>query len=243
MVNTRLYLPKDWCNNPTRCQEAGIPKDKRKFKTKLELAADIIDHQVSQGLSFNFVTADGYYGNDASFARLIDNRGFVYMLDIHANQAIYLERPDLLLPERKSTKGRCPQRLKATTKSTTVSRRLQSLNDKSWQLLTVKNTTKGLLKGEYHFAKVFIWDKSINAIESRLLVIRNTKSNKDAIDIKYSFTNANLEQYTPEVLAYMQAERFFVEHCIKESKQILGFDLFQTRVWNAWEHQIALNFI
>lgn len=243
MVDTRLYLPKDWCDSPARCQEARIPKDKRKFKTKLELAADIIDHQVSQGLSFDFVTADGYYGNDASFARLIDNRGFVYMLDIHANQTIYLERPELILPERKSKKGRCPQQFKATTISTTVSRYLQSLSDKSWQLFTVRNTTKGLLKGEYHFTKVFIWDKSINAIEPRLLVIRKTKSNKGTIDIKYSFTNANLEQYTPEALAYMQAERFFVEHCIKESKQILGFDQFQTRLWNAWEHQIALNFL
>ncbi len=36
---------------------------------------------------------------------------------------------------------------------------------------------------------------------------------------KYSFTNANLEQYTKEALAYMQARRFFVELCIKESKQ------------------------
>lgn len=63
------------------------------------------------------------------------------------------------------------------------------------------------------------------------------------IEIKYSFTNANLEQYTPEVLAYMQAERFFVEHCIKESKQILGLDQFQTRMWNAWVHQVALNFM
>jgi hypothetical protein len=41
----------------------------------------------------------------------------------------------------------------------------------------------------------------------------------------------------------MQAQRFFVEHCIKESKQILGIDEFQTRLWKAWEHQIALNFM
>jgi SRSO17 transposase len=80
-------------------------------------------------------------------------------------------------------------------------------------------------------------------VEPRLLVIRRTKSGKDTVDIKYSFTNANLEQYTPEVLAYMQAERYFVEHCIKEAKYILGLDQFQTRKWLAWHHQIALNFL
>lgn len=41
----------------------------------------------------------------------------------------------------------------------------------------------------------------------------------------------------------MQVERFFVEHSIKESKQILELDQFQTRKWNAWLHQVALNFL
>ncbi len=60
-------------------------------------------------------------------------------------------------------------------------------------------------------------------------------------EIKYSFTNANLVQYTPKALAYMQAQRFFIEHCIKEAKYILGMDQFQTRKWLAWYHQVALN--
>ena len=76
-----------------------------------------------------------------------------------------------------------------------------------------------------------------------MLVIRKTRSAKNTIEIKYSFTNANLGQYSQKALAYMQAQRFFVEHCIKESKQILGIDQFQTRKWLAWQHQVALNFI
>jgi hypothetical protein len=41
----------------------------------------------------------------------------------------------------------------------------------------------------------------------------------------------------------MQAERYFVEHCIKESKHIPGIDQFQTREWLAWQHQVALNLL
>ncbi len=37
------------------------------------------------------------------------------MLDIHSDQKIFLERPDFILPLRKSNKGREPKRLKATT--------------------------------------------------------------------------------------------------------------------------------
>ncbi len=105
-----MYLPKDWCDDPARCQQAGIPETERTIKTKLELAWEIIDHQVSNGVSFDFIGADGYYGNDAEFASVIDSLGYLYMLDIHSDQPIYLERPELIVPERKSTRGAVPDR-------------------------------------------------------------------------------------------------------------------------------------
>jgi len=243
MVDARLYLPKDWCDSPSRCDEAGVPQEKRIFKTKLVLAADIIRHLIDQGISFEFISGDGYYGNDVSLARSIDGMGKLYMLDLHADQTIYLERPELAIPPRKSTKGKEPQKVKPTINGLSVKEYLKMLTADDWSTLTVRNTAKGKLKGDYHFAKVYIWDKNINQVEQRVLVIRRTKSKEGTIEIKYSFTNANLDQYTPESLAYMQAQRFFVEHCIKESKQILGIDEFQTRLWKAWEHQIALNFM
>jgi SRSO17 transposase len=243
MVDARLYLPQDWCNNPHRCDEAGIPKENRTFKTKLELAADIICHQKEKGIAFDFITADGYYGNDADLARSIDNMGYLYMLDIHSDQEIYLEKPELFIPDRESLRGPTPKRLKASKEAIKANIYLKTLKSSDWRSLIVRNTTKGKLIGNYHFVEVFIWNKGSNQIEKRLLVIRKTKSGNGSIEIKYSFTNANLEQYTPEGLAYMQAERYFIEHCIKESKQILGIDEFQTRKWLAWEHQVALNFL
>ncbi len=41
----------------------------------------------------------------------------------------------------------------------------------------------------------------------------------------------------------MQAQRFFVEHSIKESRPVLWIDQFQTRKWLAWKHRVALNVI
>ena len=96
------------------------------------------------------------------------------------------------------------------------------------------------MRALFHFKKVYIWNKQENQIEKRLLVIRSMKTTSGE-EIKYSFTNANLVQYTPKALAYMQAQRFFIEHCIKEAKYILGMDQFQTRKWLAWYHQVALN--
>jgi len=41
----------------------------------------------------------------------------------------------------------------------------------------------------------------------------------------------------------MQAQRFFVEHHIKEAKQILGLDQFQTRKWIALHHKLAISIL
>jgi len=243
LVDTRLYLPKDWCNDQKRCDEAGIPQTDRKFKTKLELAIEIIEHQKRNNISFDYISADGYYGNDADFDRKIDRMGYVYMLDIHSDQKIFLEKPELYLPERKSKKGPTPKHLKSSINGVTVKEYLQGLKSKDWQTIGVRNSAKGVLKGKYHFKEIFIWDKSTNTIETRMLVIRKTKTSKKGDEIKYSFTNANLVQYEPKGLAYMQCQRFFIEHSFKESKQILGLDHFQTRKWISWHHQVALNFM
>ena len=85
---------------------------------------------------------------------------------------------------------------------------MKNLEDCDWKKIVVRNTTKGKLTGEYRFARIFIWNKSLDQIESRTLVIRRTMPAKNTTEIKYSFTNANLEQYTQEGLAYMQAHGF-----------------------------------
>jgi len=209
LVDARLYLPKDWCNDPARCDKAGIPEEERGFKTKIDLA------------------------------RKVDMLGLTYMFDIHSNQPVYLEKPELVLPERKGNRGPKPKRLIAMEESIKVSEYIPGLERDEWEEIKVRKTAKGSLKGLFHFRQVYIWNKDENLIEKRLLVVRKIKT-KSGYDIKYSFTNADLVQYTPKALAYMQAQRFFIEHGFKEAKSILGMDQFQTRKWLAWYHQVAL---
>lgn len=240
MVDARLYLPKDWCNNSRRCDEAKIPDEARVFKTKAELAFDMVQHQLQLGIEFDFVGADGLYGNDAELADKLDDLGCLYMMDVHCNQSIFLEKPQWQIPSKKGKAGRKPQIEKPNQPSFRVDEYCKALDKEHWKEIKVRNTAKGKLKGMFHFQNVFILNKTRNTFEKRLLVIRKTKTKKGE-EVKYSFTNANLVQYTEKALAYMQAQRFFVEHCIKESKYVLGMDQFQTRKWQAFQHQVALN--
>ena len=243
MVDARLYLPEVWSQDVVRCDDAGIPESQRTFKMKWEIALEIIRHQQSLGVLFNFVGGDGYYGNSIEFAEGIDTMGYVYMLDIHSNLTIYLEKPEIAIPPAKGKRGRKPSKEKPLAQGIRADKYMSELGEDDWRHLEVRNTSKGVLTGDYHFRVVYIWDQDNNRMLRRLLIIRRTKTKEGDYEYKYSFTNANLEQYTKKGLAYMQAQRFFIEHCIKENKQVLGMDEYQTRKWLAWQHQIALNLL
>lgn len=43
-VDVKLYLPKKWTDDHKRCQKAGIPEDERVFRTKDQLALEIVAH-------------------------------------------------------------------------------------------------------------------------------------------------------------------------------------------------------
>ena len=58
-----------------------MPVGEKCFKTKQNLVYDIIKHQVSPGITFDQAGADGLNGNDAAFARSVENTGLIYILD------------------------------------------------------------------------------------------------------------------------------------------------------------------
>lgn len=150
-----------------------VSRKERTSKTEAQLAWEIIEDQ-SGHTDFDFVSADGFYGNDAELARRIDKAGYLYMLDIYNEQTIYLSRSELHVPSRKSARGRAPQKLKASTKGTTACEYLQTLQLGQWQKITVRNTAKGVLSGFYHFTNVWIWNNVVDRVETRLLVTRKT---------------------------------------------------------------------
>lgn len=166
LVDTRLYLPKTWCGDQSRCKVAGIPTEERTCRTKSELATEIVKQQLDMGISFDYVGADGIYGNDIAFTRSMDEMGLVYMFDIHSDQKIYLEKPGLYVPDRKSNRGRLPKKLKASTPAIKTNDYAKKLTPGERKKLNVRDSAKGKLKGLFHFRTVYIWDKAINTLKS-----------------------------------------------------------------------------
>lgn len=48
-MNARLYLPRDWTDNPNRLKEAEVPEDVE-FHTKPEIALTLLDEANKIGI-------------------------------------------------------------------------------------------------------------------------------------------------------------------------------------------------
>jgi len=99
-IDYRLYLPKVWTDNQTRCEKARIPEEQRVFKTKHTLALELVSNARANGVRFNWVGCDGFYGQAPWFLRELDKAGECFVADVHCNQVIYLDDPDPFVPDR-----------------------------------------------------------------------------------------------------------------------------------------------
>src|SRR5579862_1335194 len=60
-IDFELYLPKSWTEDPVRRREARIPGEVA-FKTKIELAIDMMKRASANGIAGELVLADSFYG-------------------------------------------------------------------------------------------------------------------------------------------------------------------------------------
>lgn len=88
LVDRALYLPKSWCSDTPRCQEAGVPEGMT-FATKPQLAVKMLDHAFAAGLRPEFVLADEVYGNDSHFRRFLEHRKQPFVVAVKSSQYLW----------------------------------------------------------------------------------------------------------------------------------------------------------
>lgn len=239
LIDSRLYLPESWANNSIRCNEVGIPESEQEFKTKGQLAIDIIKHQKELGLRFDCVSFDAYYGKDLALQNEVDRMDITFVGDYPMHQHIYLMRPGFKVPKAKK-RGKKPFVEKPTVKSMSVKEYVDGLQKNDFKKISIRHSCKGRLKAWYHFKKIYLCDESTQEIFERIMIIKKSIDKKGNVEIKCSMTNAKSDQFSEKDLAFMQNQRFFIEHSLRESKHEMGMDQYQTRKWIAWHHQMAL---
>jgi len=241
LIDERLYLPCVWTDDVERCKRAGIPEQDRVFKTKLELALEMVDAAVENQINFDWVGGDGLYGHNYEFSREIEARDLLFTLDVHKDQQVYLLEPELFIADKQSGRGRPPSRYQTLAKPVRVDVYAKQLSVDEWEKIRIRKTTKGWLKAWIHCVEIWVWDGIESKARRRTLIIRKTIGNNgQALELKYSLSNGTLEKYDKEQFAYMQAQRYWVERNFDDAKNELGMSDYQVRKWAGWHHHHAI---
>jgi SRSO17 transposase len=90
LLDRELYLHADWEKDRERCQEAGVPEERRKTIPKPTLAKQMLERAFAQGVKAAWVTGDTVYGGDYKLRSWLEERLQPYVLAVPKNQRIGL---------------------------------------------------------------------------------------------------------------------------------------------------------
>jgi len=220
LINTRLYLPEIWINNPERCRKAGIPEEFIVYQKKSQQALDMVKQARTNSIHFNWVGVDGGYGKEPGFLRNLASTGEIFMADVHKNQRIYLEDPKPTIPEHKSNRDRKPTKLKAQTDSIHVDKWAARQSEDAWQLIPIRESTQGTICAYILQERVWVWDGEEDEAYCWHLIVKQEVDSPE--EIKYSLSNAP-EETSIEHLAFMQGQRFWVECALQDALERMWF--------------------
>lgn len=237
LIDTRLYLPKEWAQDLKRCLAAGVPESEVVLKSKADLAVEMIAQARRNGVRFSWVGVDGGYGKEPAFLRRLEDHGEVFVAEVHRDQQIYLEDPDPVVPSRQSARGKQPTRLQAQSESQRVDEWVKAQAPESWQQIAVRPGTKGELRVEALKGRVWLWDGRESKARLWHLVVTRELGSPETL--KYTLSNAP-EETSLQRLVQMQRQRFWIERMFEDGKSESGMADYQIRGWRAWHHHMAL---
>jgi len=238
-VDGELYLPEDWFTPEMSGlrEKLGIPAE-RKFETKIELGWKMIQRTHANGLPFDAICCDDFYGKSSDFRAKMNGANFLYMADVPHNTQVYLEKPVLGIPEANQGKrGRKPSRSRVLSSDKTLEvSEVARLEDTNWRRVRVRDTERGELNEE--FAARHIWTIHKGEPVQEWLVIRREGSGR------YTYSMSNASPHTPlKRLAWLKCLRYFVERANQDAKSELGWDELEAQKYLVWMHHLALTIL
>lgn len=236
LLDKRLYLPKYWIEDPNRCEEAGIPKEERVFKTKGEFALEMIFEARKNGIPGEYISMDCFYGQQPEILNKLDAKDEVYYADIPSDTRVYLEYPKIGIPKKNGTKGREPSKERVLDDTAIEVKTLVNTDQLDWKIFKLRDTQRGELKVNFSALRVHRISNELPVEKAEWLLIREEI---DGSNLKFTFSN-DKEETPLGVLAKRQNTRYFVERAIQDAKGLVGMGDYQVIGWRGWHHHMTM---
>ena len=244
LLDSDLFLPKSWADDPIRRKEVGIP-EQAAHRSKPQMALAQIQRALGNGIRVAAWTFDEHYGESYAFLDGLDALGQRYVAEVPCRFHGWATAPKLLYratPQemrRKGPKRRFPRLAKNAAKTSEVVDLLRyspTFRAQSWTPIMIKEGEKGPMVREVKVIEFWMKRKNLPTRPHWLIVARNPR---DHNDLKYFVSNAPAG-CPLEWLVYVAYSRWPIEQCFKEEKDELGFDHFEVRGWRAIHRHMYL---
>jgi len=89
LIGARQQIPEEQVKDPVKSLVTGLPPDLR-FRTKGQLAIDVLTDAYADGLAFDFICGDEVYGSCTGLRQFLEQRGQAYVLRVACSFMITL---------------------------------------------------------------------------------------------------------------------------------------------------------
>lgn len=241
-LNWALYLPRQWIEDPERRRKAGVPEDVV-FKTKNQLALDLIDEARQWGLQDRVILADSAYGDAFEFRQGLRSRHLDHVVQVSGDLTAWTQDPHPAeIPLKRNGKARKRFYARELAPTRSLNQIAKDLPAESWKQVTWRQGTKGPLSSR--FARVVVWTanglvqgKTMEAPKEELLI---EWPQGDKEPWKYWLSSLSLQRTSFRRLVRTAKGRFRIEQDYQEMKGELGLDHFEGRSWMGWHHHVTL---
>jgi SRSO17 transposase len=212
-IDMQLYVPQKWLSSPELRQKAHIPES-LVFQTKPELALMLLARALRAGVPSGVVLADAAYGDNAQFRNGLGLLKLSYAVGIQLSTIVQLVGNE--------------------QEATSVQALSERIKTRPFRRYTWRQGTSKLLTARFAFFAVRI--PKADSQQTLWLILERRDGSASAVRAYLS----SLPRKTPRrQLVYLLKERWCTEATYRDSKQELGLDQYQGRLYPGLQHHLS----
>jgi SRSO17 transposase len=235
LVDMRLYLPKAWTQDPARLDKAGVPHDRRGYRSRHQLALDMLQERGAL-LPHGWIAGDDEMGRPYWFRRRLAHLGERYLLAVPGNT---LMRDLETAPPESSSRGRRPTRPWQRIEQWSA-----SLAQDAWTTIDVRDGAKGPLVVDIVKRRVAArTPQRQEGHEETVVVVRyRDRDRQEEVKVDFYLSNGTAQTSLATLAGVAKAEHR-IEECLQRSKSEAGLADYEVRNWTGWHHHQTLSLI
>ena len=212
-IDRRLYIPQEWIDDSPRLEKARVPKTLT-FRTKPQMALEMIQEAAVAGVPYGWVTGDCVYGDYTEIRAWLEESRKSYVMSVSGKAYVW--------------RG---------YRQESVGSILKSLPEEGWVEASCGDGSKGDRLYDWLLIEI---NPGTTKCYKRSLLIRRSKSSPNELRAYICF--APVETPIKE-LVEIAGRRWTVETCFKESKSQVGLDQYEVRSYDGWYKHITFSCI